>query len=992
MTRVSLQQLFSGFIAAFCLALSCKGAPDFEKEVAPILEAKCLSCHNEHDAKGDFVLANRGQALGFENGVVPGNSEASLLIKMVSGDEPEMPKKSDPLSPSEIETLRAWIAKGAVWPKDRILADNPKRDLDWWSLRPIQQGAFDERTLLDRKISPVDFFISKKLAENKLTPVSRAPAEVLIRRVTYDLTGLPPTPEEIDAFLKTPDWDSLVDRLLASSDFGEKFAQHWLDIGRYAETHGYDKDKPRNNAWPYRDYVIRSFNSDKPYSKFVQEQVAGDVLFPGEPDGVVALGFLAAGPWDFIGHQEVGEGKLDGRIAKHLDRDEIVSAVFNVFQSATVQCAQCHHHKFDPIRMEDYYRLHAVFSAVDRADRVYTGLPPDQEKLKLTLQKQIGELQAERRKIDTDAKRVVAAKTSGLDRRIAELKEKYGSGLKPQYGYHSTITSRQDDEKWVQLDLGKSRGATEIRMIPAFDNYGGIGAGFGFPMRFRVEVANDAAFKNGIRILLDATGVDFQNPKTTTIKVEGDESRFRFLRITATKLRERKNDYIFALGEVEVLNEGGAENFALGATVSAKDSIEAAPRWGRANLVDEIFYRELSNDAALGELRDLQEKRDAIEQKVRPADTDSRLAAIDANLKPLNEKFKKIPSGEMVYAATAHFTSAGNFRSTNGKPRVIRLLHRGDMTTPGDVMAPGVPALWKGATDLFFEGSDWNEGDAREKLASYLTQHDNPLVWRSIANRIWGWTFGKALVETQNDFGRGGMQPTHPELLDFLAAKLRDDPGQSMKSVVRLLVMSEVYRRASGHDEKNAEIDAGNAFFWRANRRRLTAEEFRDSVLVVSGKLDRTMGGPSFSDFIIEKPQHSPHYEYHLHDPNDPKSHRRSVYRFVVRSQPNPMLTTLDCADPSMSVPARDESTTALQALTTWNHRFVEAMSGHFANRLRKAELETSEAKVNWAFRLATGQSPTDTEKQVLIELLDEYGEESFSRVILNLNSFVYVD
>jgi hypothetical protein len=152
------------------------------------------------------------------------------------------------------------------------------------------------------------------------------------------------------------------------------------------------------------------------------------------------------------------------------------------------------------------------------------------------------------------------------------------------------------------------------------------------------------------------------------------------------------------------------------------------------------------------------------------------------------------------------------------------------------------------------------------------------------------------------------------------------------------------------------------------------------------------MGGPSFSDFIIEKPQHSPHYEYHLHDPNDPKSHRRSVYRFVVRSQPNPMLTTLDCADPSMSVPARDESTTALQALTTWNHRFVEAMSGHFANRLRKAELETSEAKVNWAFRLATGQSPTDTEKQVLIELLDEYGEESFSRVILNLNSFVYVD
>ncbi len=162
------------------------------------------------------------------------------------------------------------------------------------------------------------------------------------------------------------DWAALVDQLLASPAFGEKFGQHWLDLARYGETHGYDKDKPRNNAWPYRDYVIRSFNEDKPYGRFVREQVAGDVLFPGTPDGIVALGFLAAGPWDLIGHIEVGEGKLDGRIAKHLDRDEMVSTVFNVFQSTTVQCAQCHHHKFDPVRMEDYYRLHAVFAAVDR--------------------------------------------------------------------------------------------------------------------------------------------------------------------------------------------------------------------------------------------------------------------------------------------------------------------------------------------------------------------------------------------------------------------------------------------------------------------------------------------------------------------------------------------------------------------------------------------------------------------------------------------------
>jgi hypothetical protein len=247
-------------------------------------------------------------------------------------------------------------------------------------------------------------------------------------------------------------------------------------------------------------------------------------------------------------------------------------------------------------------------------------------------------------------------------------------------------------------------------------------------------------------------------------------------------------------------------------------------------------------------------------------------------------------------------------------------------------------------------------------------------------------------VGTPNDFGRGGLLPTHPELLDYLAATLRDDPDQSVKSLVRLIVTSEAYRRGSGHDEANAAIDAGNAYHWRANRRRLSAEEFRDSVLAVSGKLNHATGGKPFQDFIVEKPEHSPHYQYHLHDPNDPASHRRTIYRFVVRSQPQPMLTTLDCADPSMSVPARDESTTALQALTQWNSRFVEAMSRHFAERLRKEAPKSAEAKVELACRLATGRAPSPEELEVLVGHLKDHGEESLARVVLNLNAFVYVD
>ena len=811
-----------------------------------------------------------------------------------------------------------------------------------------------------------------------------ADPQTLIRRVTYDLTGLPPTPSEIDAFLANQDWGALIDRLLASTAFGEKFARHWLDVARYADTHGYDKDKPRNNAWPYRDYVIRSFNEDKPYSRFVQEQVAGDALFPGTPDGVVALGFLAAGPWDFIGHWEVGEAKLDGRLAKHLDRDEMVSAVFNTFLSTTAQCAQCHDHKFDPIEMDDYYRLHAVFSAVDRADRVYAGLPASEEKRKNQLQEQFNQLKSEQEKLDTGIKRLVAGKVSGIDRRLAELKEKYGTGLKPQYGYHSLISQKADEEKWVQLDLGKPRGVTEIRVIPAYDDFGGIGAGFGFPVRYRVAVSNDPEFTSGVRVLADATGKDQPNPGTRTIEIVGDGSPFRYLRVTATKLRERKNDFIFALGEIETVNEGAAENYALTASVTGKDSIEQGVRWGKANLVDGIFFRELSNKNALVELRELEGKRDAIEKATRPPETDDRIAAIKAEVSELEKQLKAIPAGELVYAAATRFPRGGKFTATGGNPRLIQLLHRGDLTTPGDTMNPGAPPLWDEAPELFFEDEEWTESEARAELAEYLTMHENPLVWRSIANRLWQWTFNEPLAGMPNDFGRGGMEPTHPELLDFLAATLRDDPDQSLKSVLRLLFTSEAYRRSSENNTTNAGLDAGNSLLWRANRRRLSAEEYRDSLLQISGILDREMGGPGFQDFVIEKPQHSPHYQYHLHDPNDPKSHRRTIYRFVVRSQPQPMLTTLDCADPAMSIPKRDESTTALQALTQWNNHFVEAMAVQFVNEINKSP--------EYAYRLALGRPPTEAEKSILTEHLQLEGPESFARVLFNMNAFVYVD
>ena len=993
------------------LLLACSGSsslgeasPRFDKDVAPLLEMRCLSCHNEVEKKGELDLSQKDSVIG--NVIAPGSPYDSKLFHAILGPEPEMPKTGKQLTPEQVSIVRDWIAAGADWPTGQVLVDNPERDLDWWSLKSLitKQATVEDSTGSDPSPNParhrpaghipVDHFVNSKLKEKKLTPVEAADPVTLLRRLTYDLTGLPPTPEELAAFTHDPDWERAVDRLLDSPAFGEKFAQHWLDLARYAETHGYDKDKPRNNAWPYRDYVIKSFNEDKPFPRFVQEQVAGDALFPNNPDAITALGFLAAGPWDFIGHWEVGEAKLDGRIAKHLDRDEMVSAVFNVFQSTTVQCAQCHHHKFDPIRMEDYYRLHAVFAAVDRADRVYDGLPPEQQKRKNELLSQITERKKEQESLSTTINRIISAKTSGLDRRIAELKDKYGTGSvqKPQFGYHSNITKNQNEEKWVQVDLGKPRSATRINLIPSFDDYAGIGAGFGFPVRFRIEVSNDASFQKDVRILIDATKVDHPNPKSRTLFCEGDGRPFRFIRVTATKLRERKNDFIFALAELEVWPEQTDNNFAAGAVVTAKDSIEQGTRWGKKNLVDGIYFKEITNPDAATELESLEKERAALAESLRPPETDKRLAEIAGELKKLEDERKTIPAGKLVYAAATDFPRGGRFTATAGKPRPIHLLHRGDLSTPGDPMRPGAPPLWPTVKPEFFSGKAWDEAKARAELARYLTRKDNPLFWRSIANRVWQWTMGAPLVGTPNDFGRGGMEPSHPQLLDYLASNLRDDPNHSLKALVRKIVISNAYRRSSSGNAENAAIDGSNTYLWRGKRRRLTAEEFRDSILVISGLLDRKVGGPSFQDFVIEKPQHSPHYQYHLYDPNDPKSHRRTIYRFVVRSQPQPMLTTLDCADPSLSVPARDESTTALQALTQWNHRFVEAMSGQFADRLRKNTTSSAEAKVLLACQLALGRLPSEEEKKILTNHLSEHGEEAFARVLFNLSAFVYVD
>ena len=860
----------------------------------------------------------------------------------------------------------------------------------WWSRTPLEAPVIPTGDAWPR--NEIDRFVLKELSQRSLDPSREASPLALIRRLTYDLTGLPPNPDEIDAFLfhyaKDGDraYEQLVDRLLASPRYGERFARHWLDVAKYADTCGYDKDKLRPNAWPYRDYVIRSFNNDKPYDQFIKEQVAGDILYPNTEDGILALGFLAAGPWDFIGHVEVPESKMDGKVARNLDRDDMVSNVLNSFCATTIQCARCHEHKGDPIGQDHYYSLQSIFAAVDKADRVY-GMDPKVVRKKEALLIRQGELSRQIALANKEIKKKGGEKLKELDEQISELEKIAGKAERvPEQGYHSQIAKTENSKKWVQVDLGKREKITSVSMHACYDDFAGIGAGFGFPVRFKVIASNQADFSRS-EVLVDQTKKKFPNPKLlpVTYKVH---SHARYFRVEAVELPERKNDFIFALAELELFNAASI-NLAAGKKVAAKDSIEAPIRWGKSNLTDGKWSKS-KNPEIQKDRVDLVDERKKLIDSLSSKKERSELSAKKKALEKTEAELKALPSGKLVYAAATHFKPRSNFKPTEGKPRMIHVLHRGEVNQPRDSVRPGVFPLFGDEPWQFDLPEVHDESARRAALAEWIVRKDHPLTWRTIANRVWQWHFGEPIVGSPNDFGPLGQEPTHPELLDWLALSFRDSGG-SFKKLHKLIVMSATYRQSSLGDLAKAKIDSSNQFLWRMNRRKLSAEEMRDSILMVSGKLNLEMGGPGFYLFNLEHTAHSPHYYYHKFNPEDTKSHRRSIYRFIVRSQPNPFMTTLDCADSSQSTPKRNETLTALQALSLLNNKFSLAMARHFASRLEK-EAEDLPSQVRLGHKLVTGRFPNGDEQKLLVSYGDKHGLRNLCRALYNLSEFSYVD
>ena len=870
-----------------------------------------------------------------------------------------------------------------------------------WSLQPLRRPAPPKLAAADAKWarSPVDAFIVARLKAKQLTPSPEADRRTLIRRVYFDLVGLPPTPSEVAAFIadKNPlAYEALVDKLLASPRHGERWARHWMDAVHFAETHGHDQDRIRPNAWPYRDYLIGSFNGDKPYARFVQEQVAADTLFPDEPHLAPALGMLAAGPWDESSLRDIREDTLDREIARYIDRDDIVATVMSTFASSTVHCARCHDHKFDPISQLDYYNLQSVFAGVGRGDVSFEDDPKIHQVRRAWLDQQAALQRRDKSLLDTLLAPALQAEVSEWEKKIAAHGVVVWTVLEPASANsaegatltkqpdHSILSSGKRPEKDTYTILADTelRGATAVRLeVLADDSLPHKGPGRQdngnlHLSEFQVRTAPRARTNESKATSIAHATADFdQAGWTLQHAIDGQPATAWGIYPQVGK----SHHGIFELKE-NVGHEGGTRwTFTLeqkhgGGHLIGRPriSITTAPRPVRASPLPGDIAKALAVPAAA---RSDDQKRELtlhfLKEKVTKA-----LAAL--------------PAPQRVFVAAGNFLPDGSHRPV-ATPRPVHLLKRGEITKPGELATPGALSSVTAIPARFNLPKPDAEGDRRAALARWLSHPDNPLTWRSAVNRVWHHHFGRGLVDTPNDFGRMGGLPSHPELLDWLAVEFRDGSG-SMKKLHRLIVTSAVYRQSSQHKAQASQVDADNRLLWRQNRTRLDAESLRDAVLQIAGRLDLRMGGPSDQQFAVSPGIHvTPNVDYNKFDWDSPAARRRSVYRFIFRTLPDPFMDALDCPDASLLTPVRTHSVDALQALALLNDAFILRQSEHFSTRVA-ADAKSLDEQIAAACQLAFARTPDKMELKIMSDYATRHGLANLCRLLLNSNEFLFLD
>jgi hypothetical protein len=966
------------------LAREASAAPaiDFDRDIAPLLARRCLDCHSGTAPEGKLDLSRKASAL---KTLAPGKKGASRFWKRILADE--MPPNK-PLPDAEKELLRAWIASGAGWGTDPIdpyrVTTATRAGYDWWSLRPIVPiSPPSVRNPLVR--NPIDRFILAKLEAKGLAPSPQADRRTMIRRLSFDLIGLPPSPDDVEAFVADgrPDtYERLVDRLLASPQHGERYARHWLDVARYGESDGFERDMPRFDAWPYRDWVVRAFNRDTPYDEFARMQLAGDLLRPGDPDALAATGFLVAGAHDIV----VPVGEAMRETMRQDELEDIVGTVGQTFLGLTVHCARCHDHKFDPVPTRDYYRLAAGLAGVRHGTRGY--MTGETEARLDHARSRVQRLRSEIDAIEEPIrKRFFGSKRDGVALRpVAEWDFTRGAtdlvggvqvalrggaklgvgGLqldgKATYAVTpalNTALGAKTLEAWVRLDNLDQRGGG-VLSVQALDG-GRFDAivfgerepghwmagsdGFGRTRPFggpRETEATGRVVHVAITYAADGTITGFRDGLPYGKSYRADKSAFA----------AKQSQLLFGLRHGPA---GGGKHLA-GVVSRARlfdralSADEVAASFGRAVVTEADIVARLGQ----GRLR------------YQQLTTELRFA------EGLLQEIEKRAERKVFAVAPVN-------------PTKTHVLLRGSVSSPGEVVSADVLTALASRLPATKVAADAGDDARRAGLAGWIADARNPLFARVMANRLWQYHFGVGLVETPSDLGFNGGRPSHPELLDWLARELIDS-GWSLKHVHRLIVTSAAYRQASAARPDAARIDADNRLVWRKSPRRLEAESLRDAVLAVTGDLDPTLGGAPYLDFKTYFFKGTQFY-----DPIEQVGtgfRRRSLYRLWARGGRDPLLDALDCPDPSATTPRRAVTSTPLQALTLFNNAFVLHQAEVFASRLKGEPRE----QVRRAYRLALGREPTPAEERVVVPFVERHGAAALARVLFNTSEFLTVE
>ncbi len=758
---------------------------DFERDIQPLLQQRCLGCHNGDKQRGGLRLDRAsavlkgGESLG--PAIIPGKSETSPLIHVVAGLEDgfKMPPEGPALTAKEIGLLRAWIDQGAKWPA-ATTGNDPTAS--HWSFQPLKNTPPPAVHENEWCRTAIDQFTLAALQDQQLTPSPEADRLTLLRRLSYGLRGLPPTPKEAADFVAdtAPDaWERLVDKWLDDPHYGERWARHWLDVVRFAESNGFEMNQSRPNAWPYRDYVIRAFNEDIPYSQFVTEQLAGDTVGVDE-----ATGFLVGGSWDQV-------KSPDPVLTMQQRADElhdIVATTGSAFLGLTVGCARCHNHKFDPISQVDYHAIKAVFAGVQHGERPLRRLDEKERSRRLH------EIRTELAEIDARAAQREPIADTGSHGTATPRRSAVTSGtnierfLPREVKFVRMVIDETNNQSQPCIDELELFTTESTPRNVALASHGATVAASstlpGYPIH-QLKHLNDGKYSNSWSWISNEPG---RGTVTVTLPQVERIDRLVWSRDRGDGMRF--NDRIATRYRFEVSLDG--ERWDVVAT-----SADRVP-FGTNSLA-----RTLASDD------------DAARRFV------------------LQNELAQLTSSPMVYA--------GRFVA----PEPILRLHRGDPTQPREPITPsGLSAFG----DRWQLSADAADAERRQALAKWITDPRHPLTARVIVNRLWQHHFGRGPVDTPSDFGLNGAKPTHPELLDWLASELIRHNG-SLKAIQRLIVTSAVYRQSSAARLDALTVDADARFLWRFPPQRLEAEPLRDAILSVSGNLDDRMGGPGFDLF-----------------------------------------------------------------------------------------------------------------------------------------------